>query len=196
MKDNTYIFISRSGGGKGTQISLLKQYFDDNDLGEVFHLEPGDRFRKFFESKNYSSELAKKVSNKGKLLPSFLAIWGWSIEFIEHMKKDSVVMIDGTPRELEEAEILDEALKFYGRDKVKVVLIDISKEWAIERMKERKRDDDKDLEARKKRLEWFETDVKEVLKYFDEHSNYEVINVNGEQTIKEVHDEILQKLEL
>jgi adenylate kinase family enzyme len=194
MKDDTYIFISRSGGGKGTQIALLKQYFEDNDMGQVFHMEAGDRFRNFFAQKTYSSKLAKEISNKGGLLPSFLAIWGWSVEFIEHADKDNILIIDGTPRKLDEAKILNEALEFYGRTKVKVVLIDISREWAIKRMEERRREDDKDIESRTKRLDWFDSDVVPVLKYFEEHPNYEVIKVNGEQSIKEVHDEVLDKI--
>lgn len=196
MKDDTYIFISRSGGGKGTQVALLEQYIADNDLGEVFHLEAGDRFRNFFKQNTYTSNLAKDITNHGGLQPSFLAVWAWGGELIEGLKKDQILVIDGNPRKIEEAHLLDEAFDFYERGKVKVVYIDVSKDWAIERMTERKRADDKDFESRKKRLDWFETDVKKVLKFFEVNDKYEVIKINGEQEIDEVHREILTKLNI
>lgn len=190
---DTYIFISKSGGGKGTQIALLEEYLKETQFKEVFHLEAGEHFRNFFKKNTYSSDLAKKVSNQGELLPSFMAIWGWTEELLNNVKKDNVLIIDGTPRKLDEAIILEEALNFYGRDKVKVIVIDVSDEWAIERMKERKRVDDKAFEARKHRLNWFKTDVEEVIKYFKKNEKYDVIKINGEKSIKEVHTEILEK---
>lgn len=196
MIDNTYIFISRSGGGKGTQVALLEQYIKDNDLGEVFHLEAGDRFRKFFKEGTYTSNLAKEITNHGGLQPSFLAVWAWGGELIEGLKQDQILVIDGNPRKIEEAHLLDEAFDFYGREKVKVVYIDISNEWAIERMLERQRPDDKQIESRKSRLDWFETDVKKVIKFFETDDRYDVIKINGEQEIDEVHREILKKLEI
>ena len=75
IKENTFIFISRSGGGKGTQVALLEQYIKDNDLGDFFHLEAGDRFRAFFKKNTYTSNLAKEITNKGGLQPAFLAVW-------------------------------------------------------------------------------------------------------------------------
>jgi adenylate kinase family enzyme len=181
-KPQTYIFISRSGGGKGTQVALLEQYIKDNDLGEVFHLEAGDRFRNFFKKDTYTSNLAKEVTGKAEL--------------IEGLKKDHILVIDGNPRKIEEANLLDEAFKFYERDRVKVILIDVSRDWAIQRMKERKRADDKDLSSRTKRLEWYETDVKKVIEFFEKNKKYDVIKINGEQEIDDVHREILEKLEL
>ena len=196
MNKETYIFISRSGGGKGTQVALLEEYIKEKDYSPVFHMEAGDRFREFISHNTYSSNLAKEMTNSGELLPSFLAVWAWTTELITGVKENQILMIDRTPRQLDEAIILDEALKFYGRNKVKVVVIDVSREWSIERMKERKRADDRTFESRKKRLDWFEADVVKVLDYFEESPDYEVIKVNGEQSIKKVHDEILEKLKI
>lgn len=196
MKKDTYIFISRSGGGKGTQIALLKQYLEDNDKGEVFHLEAGDKFREFIEKKTYSSKLAQKIANCGGLMPSFLAVWAWGGELVDHLTKDNILIIDGIPRKLNEAKLLVEALEFYDRHKVKVVLINVSRDWAMGKMVERHREDDEKLASRKERLEWFESDVLPVIKFFKGNPDYEVIEVNGEQDIKSVHDEVMEKLSL
>jgi adenylate kinase family enzyme len=196
MIHDTYIFISRSGGGKGTQIALLEEHIKDNSMGEVFHLEAGDEFREFISGNTYSSNLAKEINDKGELQPAFLAVWAWSNEFIKNLKKEHILMIDGTPRKLIEAKLLEEALDFYGREKIKIVFINVSREWAIERMKERKRKDDKSFESIAKRLDWFDDQVLPVLDYFKKNDNYEILEINGEQTIGAVHREIIEKLGL
>lgn len=196
LKENTFIFISRSGGGKGTQVALLEQYIKDNDLGNFFHLEAGDRFRAFFKKNTYTSNLAKEITNKGGLQPAFLAVWAWGTELIEGLKKGQILVIDGNPRKIIEAQLLDEAFDFYGRKKIKVILIDVSREWAIDKMKKRQRADDKSFDARKKRLDWFDSDVVPVIKFFEKNKNYEVLKINGEQEIDEVHREILKALKI
>ena len=192
----TYIFLSRSGGGKGTQIALLEEHIKDNDIGEVFHMEAGDQFRKFIARDTYTSELAREINDKGQLQPSFLAVWAWGQELIEGLKEHHILIVDGNPRQLDEAEMLVEALDFYGRNKAKFILIDVSKEWAIERMKDRKREDDKSDESRTNRLAWFDNCVVPVIEYFDKDPDIDFIKVNGEQSIKEVHNELIEKLGL
>jgi adenylate kinase family enzyme len=196
MNKDTYIFISRSGGGKGTQVALLEAYLKDKDANQVFHLEAGDRFREFISRDTYSGHLAKINNDKGNLQPSFLAIWAWGGELISGVREDQILIVDGTPRQLDEALILDEALKFYGRKEVTVVHINVSREWAISRMKERKRADDKDIDSINRRLDWFDTDVMKVLDYFEKSENYDIVEINGEQDIKSVHDEIIEKLKV
>jgi adenylate kinase family enzyme len=194
MSKETFIFISRSGGGKGTQIALFEEFIKETQYDEVFHLESGDRFREFISQDTYASKLAREINDLGQLQPSFLAVWAWTQELVWGLKEDNILMIDGTPRKLNEAKLLDEAFSFYNREHVKVIVIDVSRNWAIDRMKERKRADDKDFESRKKRLDWYDSDVVPVIDFFEKSENYDVIRVNGEQTIKEVHDEILNKL--
>jgi adenylate kinase len=195
LEPKTIIFISRSGGGKGTQISLLKQYFKENDLGETYQLELGDTFRQFFKENTYASSLAKEITNRGDLQPSFLAIWAWSSDLIKNLRPDLHLFIDGTPRQVDEEEILIEALDFFNRKKFTVVYINISRECAFSRMNERKRDDD-NAEGIKRRLSWFDKDVLPVLDTFKQNSNCKYIEVNGEQEIDDIHKEILQKLQI
>jgi len=194
MKNDTYIFISRSGGGKGTQIALLEKHFEDNDLGETLHLEAGDRFRDFISYDTYSGKLARARNDAGLLQPSFLAVWAWGGEIIRKLKPEHNLFIDGTPRQMDEALILEEALEFYDRKKVTVVHVKVSREWAIQRMTERKRDDDKTVGAMKKRLDWFDSDVLPVLNYFSKNEKYRLVEVDGEREMGDVHKEILEKL--
>jgi adenylate kinase family enzyme len=58
----------------------------------------------------------------------------------------------------------------------------------------RGRVDDKNEEQVNGRLAWFDRDVLPVIEYFRENDRYTLLEINGEQTIEEVHREILEKL--
>jgi adenylate kinase family enzyme len=62
-------------------------------------------------------------------------------------------------------------------------------------MKGRGRLDDSDEEI-KKRLDWYKANVVPAIEYFKNDPDYKFVSINGEQTIEEVHREIMQKLEL
>ena len=131
---------------------------------------------------------------KGELQPAFLAIHIWSHLMIEQMDEKKHLMIDGTPRKLAEAKILDEAFKFYGRKDMKIIYVNVSDAWSIARLEGRGRADDKSLAEVKKRLAWFNTDVIPALDFYKNNSDYDYLDINGEQTIEQVQAEILTKL--
>ena len=47
-KSQTFIFIGRSGSGKGTQIKLLEEYLSDKNF-KIKSVVMGDIFRSFFK---------------------------------------------------------------------------------------------------------------------------------------------------
>lgn len=193
MTPQTFIFIGRSGCGKGTQAELLMQKLKEKDSeNEIFYLETGQKFRDFTSGTGYTSELSRNIQSKGGLQPSFLAVWIWSSIFVEKINKNQHLFIDGTPRKFNEALILVEALKFYSR-KPYVVYIDVSRKWAEERLSSRHREDDLELMV-KSRLNWFDTDVVPVIEYFKSNTDVVFLNINGEQTIEGVHSELVSKL--
>ncbi len=192
----TYIFIGRSGCGKGTQIDLLSEKLKQKypEVG-INYVSTGKDLRKFWEGNSYSQTLSKDIANKGGLQPEFLVIYLWGKDLVEDMRGDEHIIFDGTPRRLYEAEILDSAIKFYDREKPIVVYMNVSREWATERLLGRGRNDD-DLEQINKRLDWFDTDVIPAIEYLKNDPLYEVVEINGEQSIEDVHNEIMQKTKL
>ena len=51
MELQTFIFIGRSGCGKGTQVTLLQEHFKKQDhKRHIFYIETGERFRQFIRS--------------------------------------------------------------------------------------------------------------------------------------------------
>lgn len=174
------------------------EYLKEKDPhADVFHLETGARFREFIKDgeKNYSSKLSSDIYVAGGLQPEFLTIWMWGSGFIEKLKEGDHIIIDGTPRKLNEAKVLDSALKFYSREKPCLVFINVSKEWAVERLKSRHRVDDNSRDITR-RLEWFETDVVKAIDFYRNNPDYLFLDINGEQTIENVHKEILEKISL
>lgn len=194
----TFIFIGRSGCGKGTQAELLigemkdKSYITDQN--PLFYIETGDRFRDFISKTSNASRLAKDIMDRSERQPDFLAIWMWADLLVTNLMGDEHLVFDGTPRSLNEALALDTALKFYQRQKPTVIYLDVTNEWSKTRMLERGRIDDKKSGDIEKRLAWFESDVLPAVKYYENNPNYHFVRVNGEQTIEAVHSELMSEL--
>lgn len=194
MKPQTIIFIGRSGSGKGTQAKWLKEYLESKEE-EVFHLESGKKFRQLIHhTDSYTAKLATEVNKEGKLQPEFLSVYIWTSELVEHMDEKLNVLIDGTPRRLDETKVLETAFEFYKRDNIHVIYLGVSEEVAIERLKNRGREDDKDIEDIKERQGWFETDVMPVIDYYRSTDYYHFHEVNGAGDIEEIHENILKAI--
>ena len=151
MNKKTIIMMGNSGCGKGTQATILENYFK-NKNEEVFHLELGSQFRDLLNSTTYTATVAKKIAKKGGLQPEFLAIKLWAKMFNKYYSPEKNLIIDGTPRRLTEAMVLEETLKFYEIKRPIVIFLNTSREVATERMLGRKRADDT-LEKIKERLD-------------------------------------------
>jgi adenylate kinase len=195
QKPHTFIFIGRSGAGKGTQIQLLIEKLKAKTTHPVFHLEPGNSFRAFVAGDSYSSSKAKELAAKGELQPSFLTVWVWADLLVKNATGNEHMLFDGMPRRMSEAKILESALKFYEVEKPKVINIHVSDTWAVEKLLARGRADDTE-ESIKRRMHWYEKDVEDTIEYMKHNSFYEFLSINGEQTIEEVHAEICEKIGL
>lgn len=196
MNPKTFIFIGNSGCGKGTQAKLLQGYIKENSPNQkILYAESGDEFRNFLKGDSYTSFLAKEICKEGELQPSFLSVWVWTNFLIKNLNSEQYLIIDGTPRKLNEAYVLDEALRFYKRDNVYVIYLNVNRQWAMDRLKERKREDDKGDDNIRKRLDWFETSVMPAINFYKKNSYYIFLEINGEQSIKNVYSEIIKKLQ-
>ncbi len=193
----TFILFGISGAGKGTQAKLLTEYLVKNDSGrETVYLSTGELFRIFMESGSYTAIKVKNILDEGGLLPEFLPIWIWTNFFNKNIKTNTEhLVLDGIARRAPEAPILERALSFYGRNISDIVLINVSRELAIKRLKERGRydDNDKDISVR---LDWYETNVIPSINYFRESGDFKVHDIDGEKSIEEVHEEVLKKTQL
>lgn len=190
----TFIFIGRSGCGKGTQAKLLMDAMKAADDTDIFYLETGQKFRDFVKEPNYTAGLAYEVMQSGARQPDFLAAHIWSHLFIESFNGRQHLVVDGTPRSKNEAVILDTAMKFYKREKPFIVYMNVGNDWSRARLHERGRTDDKSSAEVDKRLSWFERDVMPAVEFYREHPDYRFLDINGEQSVEAVHAELMAKI--
>jgi adenylate kinase family enzyme len=194
MSPLTFIFIGRSGCGKGTQADILQKYLREKDpQGEILYVETGANFRKFIAGEKYSNKLSADIYKTGARQPDFLAIWMWSHIVLDEIKGNEHIIFDGITRSLPEAQSFTTALTFYNR-RAHVIYIDVSREWSEQKLVSRGRADDKSMEEIKKRLDWFERDTLPAVEYFKSHRAYDFHEINGEKTIEEVKDQIFTKI--
>ncbi len=193
MTPQTIILFGPSGSGKGTQAKLLIEKLKKENEREIIYLETGQRFRDFSEEASVTARKTKEIMKNGGLLPEFLPIWIWTEYFIRHVSGDEHMILDGLSRRSHEAPILDSAMKFYERKTPKVISIEVSKEWAKERLLGRGRSDDngKDIESR---INWYYENVIPAIEYFKNNSYYTVHTIDGEQSIEDVHNDIVKAL--
>ena len=196
MNPQTIIFIGRSGAGKGVQSKILQDFLREKTPNiPIICLETGAYFRKYVQQEGNTWECARKVNDTGGRQPDFLAVWIWSQFFIDNIKEGSNhLVIDGTPRSLNEAQILSTAFPFYRRENPTVVFLDISTTCAEERLRLRGRPDDLNIESVRSRQKWFEDDVAPAVEYYRNNPDYHFLEIDGEKTPEEVHQEIIKKL--
>ena len=193
MFPKTFIFFGPSGSGKGTQARLLIEELKKRDSdSKILYLETGDKLREFAEEASATAEMTKEILNKGELLPEFLPIWIWTEYLVRHVSGHEHIFIDGSPRKLEEASILDSAIRFYKREKPVVISIEVSPEWAADRLRERGRSDDNEKEITH-RLEWYDRNVVPAINFFKGNPKYRFMLINGERSKEEVHQDILNQ---
>jgi len=192
MEKQAYIFIGRSGCGKGTQANLLIEQLKKQGR-DIFSLETGNKFREFIKDENYSSKLAKGIIERGELQPEFLAVSMWASAMTKIVRGGEDFVLDGTPRKMAEAKTLNSAMQFYGFVKPIVIFMNVSRQWSEDRLLGRGRGDDA-VEEIKKRLDWYDTDVEPVVEWYKNNSDYRFLDINGEQTVEEVHREIMKKI--
>ena len=198
MENLTLIFIGRSGCGKGTQIELLTEYLERKDINTpVFTLQIGRYFRDFVSRDTYAASIARDIIEHGKRGPDFLAMWMWSNVLVKNLTGKEHLILDGSPRSLNEAQNLDVALKFFKRERPAVINIKVSPEWSeqhlLERASKEGRKDDS-IESIKRRIAWYERDVLPAVEFYRRDRDYDFIEVNGERPIELVHKDIISNL--
>lgn len=195
MEKQFIIIIGRSGSGKGTQAELLGKVLLEHGAAKILHTTTGGGFREFIEGETYAAKVSKDITNSGGLAPEFLAIWNWSNIFIKNITGTETVILDGAPRRMAEVDALHSAIRFFGYEKATVIHLDVSETWAVDKLASRGREDDNQREEQERKMQWFMEDVLSCLDFYSRDPRYSYIHVNGEQTVEEVHNELIQKLD-
>ncbi len=197
QKPHTIIFIGPQGSGKGTQIELLSNVLEKTDPErKVVDIQTGRRFRALAAKREgFTEKNVHETLDTGILQPLFLSVVLWGDAFHHHVDPECHVLIDGFPRTVSEAKVLESALAFYAREQVTVINLETSEDIVRERMMYRARPDDTEnsIEAR---LAWYREETVPVLAYYEERMHTTVVHCDGTKSISEVHQEVLSAIGL
>lgn len=215
-KPRVIILLGKSGCGKGTQAKFLQEKIGLNYIGS------GDLLRGRAKKKDFTGQKIAKILQEGGLIPTpaIFKLWLDKAEELKSQKGFKGLVMDGNPRKILEAYLIDEALEFYEWDKdLKVILIDISDKEAIWRLTKRRickkckeiipfvgsfrkiskcpkcegplaPRSDDAIKAVKERLSWYKTDVQPIVNHYRKSGR--LTKINGEQPIKDVLKDILK----
>ena len=121
------IFLGAPGAGKGTQAAKVAR-----ELGLV-HIATGDLFRQALEKGAELGIKAKSYMERGELVPNRLTI-AMVLEQLPAPEGKRGIILDGFPRNREQAEALDKALAAQRRVVDKVVYIKVSEGELMKRL--------------------------------------------------------------
>lgn len=186
------VFYGPEGSGKGTQAKLL---------AEALHLPiltSGDLVRDAAANdKGIIGEVCRQALAEGKYVADseMFVLWKWRLK--EEDAKGGWIM-DGFPRNVEQAKFLDDKIDKYGYKVEKVFYLNLSEEESIKRLLARKRplhpgstETGDTPERIKTRLQMYKDGEKAVLDFYG--SKGVLVEINADQSIEDVHKEIMSK---
>lgn len=187
------VFFGPEGSGKGTQAKLLAGKLN------LPILTSGDLVRDAAANdKGIIGEVCRDALAQGKYVADseMFVLWKWRLK--EEDAKGGWIM-DGFPRNVNQAEFLDDKLNKYGYKIEKVIYLDLPEELTYERLLKRARplhEGSTELhdspERIKSRLEIYKESEQKVLEYYNKFGVLEKIDAN--QSVEKVHEDILKHI--
>jgi adenylate kinase len=187
------VFFGPEGSGKGTQAKLLSE-----KMGMPI-LTSGDLVRDAaVNDKGIIGEVCRQALAEGKYVADseMFVLWKWRLK--EEDAKGGWIM-DGFPRNVEQAKFLDEKIDKYGYKVEKVIYLNLSEEESIKRLLKRARplhpgstELHDSPERIKQRLSIYKEGEKDVLEYYRQQGS--LVEINADKSIEEVHMDIVSKI--
>ena len=121
------VMLGAPGAGKGTQADILSQEMN------LPHIASGDLFRQALEKRTDVGLSAKGYMDKGELVPDEITT-KMILERIDQPDCASGCLFDGFPRTLQQAKVLDRALKEQGKSIDRAIYIEVPNKELVKRL--------------------------------------------------------------
>lgn len=210
------ILIGAQGSGKGTQADLLS-----NTLS-IPHVSSGDLLRKAQNDKTELGLKAKAYLDRGELVPDDITV-AMVLGRLGEPDCARGVLLDGFPRTIPQAQVLDKGLQDAGRQIDLVVYLEVPRDELLHRLSGRYicranqhvynintnppkvpgvcdidgselyQRSDDTGEAVQRRLDIFFSETIQLLDYYDQQ--HKLAEVNGNQGIDQVQDDLLKVIQ-
>ena len=176
------LFLGAPGAGKGTQAALLSK------TNSYLHLSTGELLRKEIEMSTNLGLKVKDVINKGELVSDELVL-----EIVKKnlYKNSKGWILDGYPRNISQANTLNEVLIKINQPLEIVFYLDIPEDVLIKRLLLRGRKDDTEKTIQT-RLDIYKKNTEPLIEYFKDLSLLEYID--ADKDLKTISANIKQKM--
>ncbi|MCQ2265565.1 MAG: adenylate kinase [Bacteroidales bacterium] len=190
MNNNQFniVLLGAPGSGKGTQAPKLMEAF------KLHHISTGDMFRKEIASQSPIGIKAKSIIDNGGLCPDDVTL-DMLNSYLSKLGECKGYILDGVPRTIEQAQMLDGVNYDKPISISKVVYIKIDEEEIIKRILKRATElgrADDTPEVAKNRTEQYFKLTHPLIDYYKKQGK--LIEINGMQTIDEVFADICKAL--
>jgi len=210
------ILLGAPGAGKGTQAGLISQKLN------LAHIATGDLFRQAIEKGTELGRTAKSYMEKGQLVPDEITVRMVMDRITADDCKNGIVL-DGFPRNLQQARALDQALEMKKNGIDAVIYIKVSEEELLKRLGGRwicrrcqtpyheiysppkvagicdkcggelYQRPDDNINTIKKRLEVYFKETAPLIDYYKQKGK--LIEVDGEGSMEEINERIVSVLQ-
>ena len=174
------IFLGPPGAGKGTQAQVLCKRC------EVPHISTGDILRGAVKAQTELGKKAEGYMNAGELVPDDL-ILGLIRERLNQADASSGWLLDGFPRNVEQANFLNDLLEEIEQSCDFVINLEVPDDVLVERLLERGRVDDKE-DVIRNRLEVYREQTEPLIALYS--GRKQLVSVNGNQEMDSVTAEL------
>jgi adenylate kinase len=182
------LVLGPQGAGKGTQAKRISEEFG------IPHVSTGDMFRAAVGAGTELGLRVKPLTDAGKLVPDELTIAMIRERLSEDDARDGFVL-DGFPRNLAQAEALDEMLGAIGRGLDAILFFDVTDSVGMQRALSRAQienrvDDTEEVIAR--RLATYHSETEPIIEHY--RTTGKLVLIHAGRTIDEVWSEISNAL--
>ncbi len=184
------ILFGPPGSGKGTQSEKLVEKYG------LVHLSTGDLLRAEINKKTPLGIEAKKLIDKGQLVPDEMVV-GIIDNRLEENKEALGFLFDGFPRTVSQAISLDKLLEYRKMAILSVIALDVEDDVLVKRILNRGaisgRSDDLDEEVVRKRFSVYHDSTEPVAAYYRNKNN--LTSIQGGGTIEQTFDAICKQID-